>query len=131
MLNNQVIQPSLFGGYDFMDIKFPKPQYLGAKYIHGEWITRHIPDCAQVVLDAFSGSQSIAFLCKQFGKKVITNDFLKFNSEIGKALIENKNEILTTEDILLLFSDNSAPDEYNLMERLFTDIFLYGKKLNF
>ncbi len=106
MLTNQLIQPSLFGEYDFMDIKFPKPQYLGAKYIHGEWITRHIPECAQVVLDAFSGSQSISFLCKQLGKKVITNDFLKFNSEIGKALIENKNEILMPEDISILFSED-------------------------
>lgn len=58
-----------------MDIKFPRPQYLGAKYIHGEWITRHIPQSVHVVLDAFSGSQSIAFLCKQLGKRVITNDF--------------------------------------------------------
>lgn len=114
-----------------MDIKFPKPQYLGAKYIHGEWITRHIPDCAHVVLDAFSGSQSIAFLCKQLEKKVITNDFLKFNSEIGKALIENKNEILNPEDIELLFSDNSAPDDYNLMEQLFTDVFFIQDETKF
>lgn len=131
MLNNQLIQPSLFGGYNLMDIKFPRPQYLGAKYIHGEWITRHIPDSVQVVLDAFSGSQSIAFLCKQLGKNVITNDFLKFNSEIGKSLIENKNEILTPEDIKVLFSDNSAPLEYNLMEQLFTDIFFVREETKF
>lgn len=131
MLNNQLIQPSLFGGFDFIDIKFPRPQYLGAKYIHGEWITRHIPDSVRVVLDAFSGSQSIAFLCKQLGKKVITNDFLKFNSEIGKALIENKNEILTPEDIRLLFSSNSAPLEYNLMEQLFTNIFFVRDETKF
>lgn len=131
MLNTQLILPSLFGGYDFMDIKFPRPQYLGAKYIHGEWITRHIPDCVKVVLDAFSGSQSIAFLCKQLGKQVITNDFLKFNSEIGKALIENKNEILTPEDITILFSDNSAPLEYNLMEQLYTDIFFVHEETKF
>ena len=110
-----------------MDIKFPRPQYLGAKYIHGEWITRHIPDGVQVVLDAFSGSQSIAFLCKQLGKKVITNDLLKFNSEIGKALIENRNEILTPEDILILFSGNSAPEEYNLI--IVLPVFRQGVKL--
>lgn len=131
MLRNQFIQPSLFDGYDFMDIKFPKPQYLGAKYIHGDWITKHIPECAHVVLDAFSGSQSIAFLCKKLEKRVITNDFLKFNSEIGKALIENKKELLTEEDIQLLFSNNSAPEEYNLMEQLFTDIFFVREETQF
>lgn len=122
-MHPNVLQPSLFEDYNFMDIKFPKPQYLGAKYIHGDWITQHIPDNANVVLDAFSGSQSISFLCKQLGKSVISNDFLKFNSEIGKALIENRGDILTPLDIEILFSDNSYPEEYNLMESLFTDLF--------
>lgn len=57
------------------------------------------------------------------GKTVISNDFLSFNSQIGKALIENKSEVLTGRDIDILFSDNSNPSEFNLMESLFTDIF--------
>lgn len=51
-----------------MAVKFPTPQYLGAKYILGEWITRFIPAQVNVVLDAFSGSQSIGFLCKKNGE---------------------------------------------------------------
>ena len=123
MMCSGVIQPSLFGEVDYMDVKFPKPQYLGAKYIHGDWIGSHIPEDANVVLDAFSGSQSIGFLCKKMGKEVISNDFLKFNSQIGKALIENKSELLTPEDIDILFSGNTDPEQYNLMETLFTDLF--------
>lgn len=128
---NKVTQPSLFGFSDFMDIKFPKPQYLGAKYIHGDWVTKHIPENANVILDAFSGSQSIGFLCKKLGKTVISNDFLTFNSQIGKALIENSEEILTPDDIKILFSPNSDPDEYNLMERLFTDLFFVKEETKF
>lgn len=124
-------QLSLFEFSDFMDVKFPKPQYLGAKYIHGDWITKHIPDEANVILDAFSGSQSIGFLCKQLGKTVISNDFLTFNSQIGKALIENKKEILTANDIQILFSPNSDSDYYNLMENLFTDIFFVKGETKF
>lgn len=131
MIYNNSAQLSLFDFHDFMDIKFPKPQYLGAKYIHGDWIARHIPDEANVILDAFSGSQSIGFLCKQLGKAVISNDFLTFNSHIGKALIENKNESLTDNDIQILFSANSDPDEYNLMESLFTDIFFVREETKF
>lgn len=41
------------------------------------------------------------------GKAVISNDFLNFNHKIGKALIENTNEILTPHDISVLFSPNS------------------------
>lgn len=114
-----------------MDIQFPKPQYLGAKYIHSNWIAQHIPHDAQVVLDAFSGSQSIGFLCKKLGKSVISNDFLKFNSEIGKALIENKTENLTPDDLKILFSPNSNPDKYNLMESLFSDLFFIRKETQF
>ena len=129
--DSTIKQPSLFENLDFMDIKFPTPQYLGAKYIHGNWITQHIPDCAKVILDAFSGSQSIGFLCKKLGKTVISNDFLTFNSEIGKALIENKSEVLTTHDIDILFSKNSNPSEYNLMETLFTNIFYIREETSF
>lgn len=131
MLFKDNAQLSLFEFPDFMDVKFPKPQYLGAKYIHGDWITQHIPDDANVILDAFSGSQSIGFLCKQFGKTVISNDFLTFNSLIGKALIENKKEILTANDIQILFSSNADPDFYNLIESLFTDIFFVREETRF
>lgn len=123
MKGSSSFQPTLFNEPFFMDYKFPKPQYLGAKYIHGEWIAKHIPEHTVAILDAFSGSQSISFLCKKLGKSVISNDFLNFNTEIGKALIENRGEYLTPSDIAVLFSDNTNPDYYNLMENLFTDLF--------
>lgn len=127
----KTIQNSLFDEEQYLDIKFPLPQYLGSKYIHKDWIARWIPDDVNVVLDAFSGSQSIAFLCKQLGKSVISNDFLTFNSQIGKALIENKQEILTEEDINILFSENSDPSKYNLMEQLYTDLFFPIEETSF
>lgn len=123
MIQQSTFSNSLFEEFRFMDIQFPKPQYLGAKYIHGDWISQFIPEEATVILDAFSGSQSIAFLCKKLGKSVITNDFLLFNGQIGKALIENKSEQLTKDDIQILFSPNTTPEKYNLMDELFTDLF--------
>lgn len=127
----KTIQNTLFDEEEFLDIKFPQPQYLGAKYIHKDWIAQWIPDDVNVVLDAFSGSQSIAFLCKQLGKSVISNDFLTFNSQIGKALIENTNEILTEEDLEILFSENSDPDKYNLMENLYSNLFFIQEETSF
>ena len=47
---------------NYLGYKFPEPQYLGAKYIHRGWIAKFIPDSAHTVLDAFGGSQSIAYL---------------------------------------------------------------------
>ena len=113
----------LFDTTKYFDYKFPEPQYLGAKYIHRGWIARFVPEDARNVLDAFSGSQSVAYMFKQLGKKVVTNDFLNFNNLIGKALIENSKETLDKEDLNLLFSANSNPKEFNLMERLYANLF--------
>ena len=131
MRSATTLQPSLFEDYKFMDIQFPKPQYLGAKYVHSDWIAKHIPENSNVVLDAFSGSQSIGFLCKKMGKTVISNDFLLFNSKIGKALIENKNVLLTNDDIDILFSPNSDKNTYNLMETLFSNLFFIKEETIF
>lgn len=123
MAQLQAFQQSLFFDEDFFNIKFPQPQYLGAKYLHTDWIANYVPEEVNVVFDAFGGSQSVAFLFKQLGKSVITNDFLKFNSEIGTALIENTSEILNESDLEILFSPNVNPGDFNLMEKLFTDLF--------
>jgi len=121
----------LFKEMKYFGYVFPEPQYLGAKYIHRGWISKFIPDDVEVVLDAFSGSQSIAYLLKQMGKTVLTNDFLDFNNQIGKALIENSYAKLTKEDIDILFSTNSNPTEFNLMERLFGNLFFSEEEAAF
>lgn len=114
---------SLFPEMENAGKRFPQPQYLGAKFIHRDWIKEFIPDGVDVALDAFSGSQSIAYMFKQLGLKTITNDFLHFNGMIGKALIENKADVLTESDMSVLMESNSNPDEYNLIDRLFTGLF--------
>lgn len=121
----------LFKEIEYLDYKFPEPQYLGAKYIHRGWISEFIPDDVEVALDAFSGSQSIAYLFKQLGKTVLTNDFLDFNNQIGKALIENQSAKLTAEDIDILFAPNSNPSEFNLMEYLFGNLFFTTEEAAF
>ena len=116
---------------NFFDYKFPHPQYLGSKFIHRGWISQFIPAAANTLLDAFSGSQSIAYILKQLGKKVVTNDFLHFNNLIGKALIENRGYVLNERDIHILFSENSAPIEFNLIEKLFSVLFFVPEESAF
>lgn len=116
-------QLSLLDKPGYMSYKFPVPQYLGAKYIHRKWIAKFVPDTAEIILDAFSGSQSISYMFKQLGKSVITNDFLNFNYEIGKALVENPGIKLDNEDIVILFSENKDPQYYDLIETLYSNLF--------
>lgn len=121
----------LFDETKYLDYKFPEPQYLGAKYIHRGWIAQFVPDEVRNVLDAFSGSQSIAYMFKQLGKRVITNDFLNFNNLIGRALIENPKYTLDENDLEILFSENRNPKEFNLMEKLFANLFFLPEEAEF
>jgi adenine-specific DNA methylase len=113
----------LFKEFAYFEHQFPEPQYLGAKHTHLAWIKNFIPDGVKTAIDAFAGSQSVAFLFKQLGFKTITNDFLNFNNQIGLALIENKDTKLTNEDLKLLFSPASNKSDFELMERTFTNVF--------
>ena len=104
---------------------------MGAKYIHRGWIAKYIPESVNTVLDAFGGSQSVAYMMKQLGKRTLTNDFMSFNNHIGKALVENPNITLSSDDVDVLFSENSSPGEFNLMESLFTDLFFTREEAAF
>ena len=121
----------LFEEYSNFNYKFPDPQYLGAKYSHLSWINSFIPNNVKVAIDAFAGSQSVAFLFKQLGIKTITNDYLNFNHQIGLALIQNKDVQLTKEDINILFSPANNKNEFNLIEETFTNIFFQKEEAIF
>ncbi len=108
---------------NYFSYEFPLPQYLGAKYKHLNWLKQFIPQGIHTVADAFAGSQSVAFFMKQLGFKVYTNDFMNYSNQIGKALIENKQEKLSSQDIELLFSGNKNPKKFYIMEKLFANIF--------
>lgn len=114
---------TLFEDYNYLQYKFPEPQYLGAKYVLLSWINTFIPKNVKIGLDAFAGSQSVAFLLKQQGIKVLTNDFLKVNHQIGLSLIENKSEKLTKQTVEMLFQESLLKDKYTLIEDVFTDVF--------
>lgn len=75
-------------------------------------------------MDVFAGSQTIAFTAKTMNKKVITNDFLYFNSQIGNAIISNKSEILSDKDIEFLFSKTNHS---HLMKEQFANLFFSEK----
>ncbi len=116
-------QQLLFGENQYFDYEFPAPQYLGAKHSHLSWIKQFIPNNISSAIDAFGGSQSVAFLLKQMGIKTITNDFLNFNHQIGLSIIENKHEKLSNDDINILFEPAKNKVSFQLIEREFSGLF--------
>lgn len=73
------------------------------------------------VLDAFSGTSSVAYLLKSMNKSVETNDYLRFNFYIAKALIENEHVTLGESEIKEIIQFNA--DKSNFIEREFADLY--------
>lgn len=113
----------LFEEYSYFDYQFPEPQYLGAKQTHLPWLNKFIPKNGSKALDAFGGSQSVAFLLKQSGYEVLTNDFLHFNHQIGLALIENRSTSLAKNEVEALFEPSNLKAQFHLIADTYTDIF--------
>lgn len=94
-----------------MDIPFPSTRYQGSKRKLLDWLqfqTQHLK--FDTVLDVFGGTGAVSHLFKRMGKEVIYNDYLKFNTIIGQALIANHEIKLTPEETqnLLDFRSNEA-----------------------
>lgn len=88
---------------------FPKINYIGNKEKLVDWIIENIPKDVEIVIDGFAGGNSVAYALKQKKFTVITNDILKINFMISKALIENKKVTLSTEEVENIF--NGIPFE--------------------
>lgn len=101
--------------------KLPQTQYLGSKERLVGWIFECSPKEVETIFDAFSGTSVVGYHFKAQGKRVIANDFLKFNYYIGKTVIENKNVILSQEDVDLLLQGNKKGG--SLIEDVFTEVF--------
>lgn len=84
--------------------KYPKVNYIGNKEKIAPWICKQIPKDVKTVLDAFSGGASVSYEAKKRGYSVISNDIMTINYNISKALVENKFEILNSDDLNIIFS---------------------------
>lgn len=82
-----------------VEASLPKINYIGNKEKLTNWIVENIPSDVETVFDAFSGGCSVSFELKKLGYKVYTNDILKVNYTLSKAIIENKSQILTEKDL--------------------------------
>ena len=91
-------QTTLFGE-KYKIHQFPRTQYLGSKERLVKWILETAPKDIKTVFDAFSGTSVVGYYFKDRGYKIYSNDFLKCNYFIAKALIENQNITLDKDDI--------------------------------
>ena len=104
--------------------KFPTTRYQGSKLKYVDWIWNCIKDLKfHTVLDAFGGTSVVAYKMKKNEKSVTYNDVLLFNHIIGKALIENDNEKIDSEDLNFILTKHTNIDYPNFVEKTFIDIY--------
>ena len=83
--------------------KLPKINFIGNKEKIANWICNSFPKKTKTVFDAFSGGGSVSYEAKKKGYKVISNDILKINYILAKAIIENNKSQLSKKDIETIF----------------------------
>lgn len=86
---------------------FPNTKYMGSKQAILSFITDTLSDIEfDTALDAFSGSGCVGYAIKEMGKRVISNDHMRFAYHIAKATIENNSTKLSPHDINQLLKKN-------------------------
>lgn len=104
--------------------EFPSTRYQGSKRKILPWIHSVVKDLQfETALDAFGGSASVSYLFKKMNKAVTFNDKLLFNHLIGKAIIENKRNKLTQEDISNLLQSIEGNIYSTFIQNNFRDIY--------
>ena len=79
--------------------KFPPTRYMGSKskLLDSIWKVSSKFDFS-TVLDLFSGSGVVSYMFKCYGKEVTSNDYMAMAATFTKALIENKNVIISEKE---------------------------------
>ncbi len=117
-----IFQPQLFSVPTVS--KFPTTRYQGSKLKYVDWIWNCIKDLKfHTALDAFGGTSVVSYKMKKNGKRVTYNDILFFNHIIGKALIENDNEIINEEDLNFILTKHKDINYPDFIERTFSEVY--------
>lgn len=103
---------------------YPTLRFMGSKHRLLPWLEDVLGDldCSSAV-DAFSGSGCVSYLLKTMGKRVHSNDFLRFAAHFPEAVVVNSDLRVEADDLGLLLS--AAPHRSRFIETEFRNIF-YG-----
>lgn len=106
---------------------FPATRYQGSKRRVIDWIWAHAADLPfDSALDLFGGTGAVSHLFKTASKRVVYNDYLRFNHQIGLALIANSGTRLDEADIAAVVSEQPGLVYPDFIQRTFDGIYFTG-----
>jgi adenine-specific DNA-methyltransferase len=109
---------------------YPRLRYMGSKNKLLPWIWETAVGLEfDSALDLFSGAGSVGYLFKTMGKRVVTNDFLKFAHDLASATIANGGATLTEKEVIALGRPRRGRGRF--IEKTFAGIFFTNDDLRF
>lgn len=106
------------------DYPFPTTRYQGSKRGLADWMWENICHLQfNSVLDVFGGTGAVSHMLKNAGKQVIYNDVLTFNFHIGLALIENRAETLSNDEVDSLLRPHECLSYPDFIQQTFGNIY--------
>jgi len=110
--------------------RYPRLRYMGSKTKLLPWIWETLAELEfDSALDLFSGTASVAYLLKAMGKRVVTNDFLKFAHDLAMATVANDGATLSDADVNRLRRPHRGRPTF--IEKTFEGIFFTKEDLRF
>lgn len=110
--------------------RYPRLRYMGSKSKLLPWIWETVSDLEfDSALDLFSGTASVAYLFKAMGKRVVTNDFLKFAHDLATATVANNTATLSDQQVSQLCEPRRGKRAF--IEKTFEGIFFTRDDLRF
>ncbi len=108
---------------------FPATRYQGSKRRLADSIVGHIRELPfESVLDAFGGTGAVSHALKRIGRQVTYNDALRFNHQIGLALIENDSVRLSESDTSYILRRHDDVTYGDYIERTFEGIYFTSEE---
>ncbi len=103
---------------------FPSTRYQGSKRKIAQRIVSELSGLDYVrVLDAFGGTAAVSYAFKIAGKHVTYNDALRFNQQVGLALIENDDVTLNDKTTANIGERRSGVNYGLVIQENFGDIY--------
>lgn len=110
--------------YTTAEAEFPTTRYQGSKRKIIDWLWTQISQMEfDSLLDAFGGTGAVSHKAKQLNKQVIYNDYLRFNYQIGLAIIENNGVTLSNEDVEFLLQSHDKFDYPSFVQDEFEGLY--------
>lgn len=109
--------------------RFPQTRYLGSKQRLLDWLWSCVRGVDfETVLDLFSGSAAVSYMFRTKGKSVTTNDYLRSNAIVARALVVNDGEILPEARARTLFKRKQGREYDDSISRTFHGVFFLDEE---